>query len=586
MTRGLRIGGDGFGLPLDVLSDVTAIVGRRGRGKTTTAVVMVEEAHAAGRRFCVIDPTGVWHGLRSSRDGKAPGIPCVIFGGKHAMAPLEPTAGKLLAEFVGDPSQPSAVLDVKPWSRGEQVRFLGDFLAALYQKNDAPLLLVLDEADQVAPQRPEKNETVMLGAAQRLVKLGRVSGFGVVLITQRPATLSKTVLNMAGVLVSMGITGPQDQEAVLDWMRYRADAAKAREILGSLPGLPQGRAWIWAPELDILRCVDIRDRRTFDSSATPKPGTRIVPPKAVAEVDLARLSAEIQATIERAKANDPAALRAEVARLTRALAAAKQATPEPERVEVPVFSAEEKARLDGIHGSLDATRSLLGGVRSAVESLVGDVATLIGIARQRMPSAAPRPPRPVSPAPAAAKTTATAAPRAAQNHQSSPHQAPRGVEQRVLNVLAELERVRVPRPQRIQVAFLAGYGNLTSKGFANALGALRSGGLIDYPETGRLALTAAGRARADASDAPRTAAELQARVLSILGGAHERLLRPLLTAYPEAISRADLAAAAGYGNLTSKGFANAIGRLRSLGFIEYPSTGTVRARGILFLEEA
>lgn len=32
-----------FSLPLDAASDVIAILGRRGRGKTTTATVLVEE---------------------------------------------------------------------------------------------------------------------------------------------------------------------------------------------------------------------------------------------------------------------------------------------------------------------------------------------------------------------------------------------------------------------------------------------------------------------------------------------------------------------------------------------------------------
>ena len=34
-----------------------------------------------------------------------------------------------------------------------------------------------------------------------------------------------------------------------------------------------------------------------------------------------------------------------------------------------------------------------------------------------------------------------------------------------------------------------------------------------------------------------------------------------------------------------EGFANAIGRLRSLGFIDYPSSGQVVAMPVLFLEE-
>jgi hypothetical protein len=72
----------------------------------------------------------------------------------------------------------------------------------------------------------------------------------------------------------------------------------------------------------------------------------------------------------------------------------------------------------------------------------------------------------------------------------------------------------------------------------------------------------------------------------MLGGVHARVLQPLLDTYPTPMARTDLAAAAGYTNLASKGFANAIGRLRSLGFIDYPTPGQVVALPVLFLEKA
>lgn len=77
--------------------------------------------------------------------------------------------------------------------------------------------------------------------------------------------------------------------------------------------------------------------------------------------------------------------------------------------------------------------------------------------------------------------------------------------------------------------------------------------------------------------------ELAAAVLELLGGVHGRVLKPLLEAYPHALVRESLAASAGYTNVHSKGFKNAIGRLRSLGFIDYPTPGQVQAQAILFL---
>ena len=60
------------------------------------------------------------------------------------------------------------------------------------------------------------------------------------------------------------------------------------------------------------------------------------------------------------------------------------------------------------------------------------------------------------------------------------------------------------------------------------------------------------------------------------------LLAPIL--YSFQMAREDLAVAAHYGHLNSKGFVNALGRLRALGFIDYPQQGQVAAQPVLFLE--
>ena len=64
-------------------------------------------------------------------------------------------------------------------------------------------------------------------------------------------------------------------------------------------------------------------------------------------------------------------------------------------------------------------------------------------------------------------------------------------------------------------------------------------------------------------------------------GANGRIVRELVNFYPKSLPRENLAERAGYTNTASKGFANAIGRLRSLGFIEYPERGTIRAAKVL-----
>jgi uncharacterized protein len=77
-----------------------AILAKRGAGKTYTSVVMVEEMLKAGLQVVVVDPVGVWWGLRSSADGQYEGLPIVIMGGERGDVPLDVGAGVVLVARV------------------------------------------------------------------------------------------------------------------------------------------------------------------------------------------------------------------------------------------------------------------------------------------------------------------------------------------------------------------------------------------------------------------------------------------------------------------------------------------------------
>jgi DNA helicase HerA-like ATPase len=72
-------------IPDAALASHIAILGKTGSGKTYAAKGVVESILTEGGRVCVIDPTGAWHGLRSSASGKRAGFPVVIFGGGAAV---------------------------------------------------------------------------------------------------------------------------------------------------------------------------------------------------------------------------------------------------------------------------------------------------------------------------------------------------------------------------------------------------------------------------------------------------------------------------------------------------------------------
>ena len=100
------------------------------------------------------------------------------------------------------------------------------FAKALYEANEEPLHLVLDEADLWAPQRPLPDQTGLLGHIEEIVRRGRVRGFIPWLITQRPAVVHKDVLSQADILIAMKLTASQDRDAARS--RVRPTGRKAR----------------------------------------------------------------------------------------------------------------------------------------------------------------------------------------------------------------------------------------------------------------------------------------------------------------------------------------------------------------------
>lgn len=342
----------------EFLTTTQAILAKKRVGKTYTAQVQAEALLEAGEQIVVIDPTDAWWGLRSSADGKAAGYPIVVFGGDHGDAPLEETAGVMLAEaIVAD--RFSAVLSLSKLKPKARARFIADFLEAFYQLNREAMHLFIDEADVAAPQvsrTPEHDRA--LGATDEIVRRGGIKGIGVTLISQRSQLVNKDVLSQIDQLIVLRMNHPKDIRAVTDWLANHVKLDSVKEMIRSLPALPQGVGWVWIPDATIFERIAINPKKTFDSGATPKAGERRIKPKVLAPVDIEQLGEKIAATVERVKANDPTALKAEVARLKRELAAAhaKPAPPTP------------KVDLTGLKNGIDTLEKAIDGLEAQLRA--------------------------------------------------------------------------------------------------------------------------------------------------------------------------------------------------------------------------
>ena len=559
-------------IPPDAVTQKFAFLGISGSGKTYGAGRFVEGLLDASAQVVVVDNVGNWWGLRVPNTGNR-GYAIPILGGPRGDVAIEPTHGKLVAETVVE-SRSSMIVTISEFTQGEVRRFVVDFateLLRLQMKHPSPVMVVWEEVQDIVPQRVFGEDAKMVGAVERLVKRGRNYGIGSTLISQRSAAVNKDVLNQIETLFCFRMNATGDRKAIADWIAAQGDNdAQWKHINAELPGVATGECFLWSPHwLKILRRVRIAEKRTFDASATPKFSKSTKSAVPMTAVDLTKFKASMSDAIEKAKASDPDLLRQRVAELEKQL---KQTPTEP----VPMLDAADWKRLDKIAdrlhedvAALDKQRDRLAQAQQAVVTELGNLRTLIARAQAKGKPASP--PR----APTRARSTAKPASDADAADLTGP-------EQRVLESLAWFASIGIHDPVAEAVAFLADYSP-TSSSFSNTRGSLRGKGLIELPEAGKIALTTAGQAIAPVIQAPLNSAELHQHVLARLPGPERKLLVPILAAYPDRVNAADVADVAGY-SLTSSSFSNARGRLRTLGLIEIPAPGVLRAASFLFLE--
>lgn len=583
-------------LPIEALTQTFGLIGKRGAGKTYAALRLAESMLEAHGQIVFIDPIGKAWSLRLAADGKGPGFEIPVFGGHHGDLPLEAGAGARLADLVVDKGL-SCVLDVSLMRKGDRKAFVTAFAEQLWHRKKqerapSPLHLFLEESQVFVPQRAAKGEERMLGAFEDLVRLGRNYGIGATLVSQRPQSVNKEVLNQTECLLTLQLVGPQERKAVREWIREQDP--ERLEAVDELPGLEVGQCFLWSPGwLRVFRKVRITRRTTFDASATPtaaRARRKAAAPRKLGDDELEQLRASMAEVVERAEAEDPKALRKRIAELERALRAARAAAPSAEDL--------ERARTEGAREASGAwadtlvvrqttAANKLSDVQCALQELseilhrpiepdprCTEIVDLFSTGRKERREALGAPP--------ARAREPRAAPTSAVAKGEAPAEVLTGPEQRILDALAWLEAVGVTPAQETAAAFLAGY-RPGGGAWCNPRGRLRQRALIDYVGTSStLALTDEGRALAHWPDTPGTSADLQRMVLERLPGPERRLLEPLSDAYPSALSNEDLAASAGYA-AGGGAYANPRGRLRSFGLVEYPETGMVRASGVLFV---
>ncbi len=536
-------------LPLDAMMKKHVFIGQSGTGKTNAGVVLVEELDKTGGQFVVIDGMGGWWGLRTSRDGTSEGIDVFILGGEHGDMPLEPSAGGLVADFIVK-SGHSFILDLSLMRKGQSTLFMLQFCERLFEAkatNKTPLHLMIDEADQYAPQETREGGNLprLVGAVEDLVRRGRQRGIATSMNTQRPAVLNKSCISQADVLHVFRLVSPQDTKALDDWVRARATPEQKELFTRDLPRLPVGDCFVWSPAwLDIFKRIHVRERETFDSSATPEVGVKAPKITARAKVDIDGLKAEIAASIEVAKAEDPTLLRARIQELESKLSAKPAEVTSTKEVSVlgKETAAELHALIDDFSPLVEDMRGLVEVVRSSLARVEVHGAVPAGERTARSPAVSPAPPvaraeKGVAPPPRQLEAPASELPKC---------------ERAVLSVLA----THGTRSKE-QLALQTGY---TVGSLKNALAGLRASKFISGGGEAMSITDAGSKALGAIEQLPQGRALLEYWLANV-DKCERAIIGAAVDAYPGSLTKEDLAASTKY---TVGSLKNALARLRSL----------------------
>lgn len=526
-------------VPLKALLNHIAIIGKTGSGKTWAARGIVEGILDDDGRACIIDPTGVWWGLKSNASGERAGYPVVIFGGTHSDFPLGAQHGDALAEIVGT-SSTSSIIDTSQMKTSERSRFFTDFADGLVRKNKGPLHLVIDEAHLFAPQGRvnDPQSGAMLHAANNLVSLGRARGLRIMLITQRPAKLHKDSLTQVETLIAMRLMAPQDRHAVEEWIEDNADSDGAKTVISSLAGLQTGEGWIWAPTVDLLTKVKFPKISTFDTGQAPDGKSGRAAP-VLAPIDHKAIAERLKTVAAETMANDPAALRKRIIELEKQLRGMKTPASAPPDSKA-LLAAEARGERKGWQEACAAVQTAL---------------------KQAQGHRKAEPP----PAPATAPQ-----PRKHVSNGSGEIHLPPGERATLAAVIQYQGGLK-----REQLSILTGYKRSSRDAYIQRL---REKGFIEV--TGELVkVTLEGMAALPDAEPLPTGQALQDFWMHKLPAGEAKILGLLMQRYPDAVPRDELDEPSGFARSSRDAY---LQRLRARELIEEPTRGTVKASETLF----
>jgi len=572
-------GNNAIEFDLPTLRDTRLLIqSNSGGGKSWAIRRLLEQSHKKIQHL-VLDPEGEFSTLREKYD--------YVIVGKDGDTPAHPSIAKVLAQKLLE-LQVSAICDLYELKARERIQFVKIFLESLINAPKRlwhPVLVVIDEAQVFCPQASKK-EVESASAVIDLATRGRKRGLCSVFATQRLSKLHKDACAELGNKLIGRTSLDIDQARAADEIGLRT-----KEERRQLRELKPGQFYAYGPALrngtgKVVNGV-IQLKVGSVVSKHPKVGAKYAgPPPAPSNKVKTILSdlADLPEVAEK-EVKDIMALRKENADLKRQLRKSSAAIS---------TQAEQdyKSEINCLKKSLINRNKMINAIGSAFSNMMNNLECIVSkfesftggaekvntllkeIKTDECKTVVREKPQPVK---------RTLFPidqnQGIENIGNDEITRPQSV---IINSIAAFESVGLDKVHKSAVAAFSGVSP-KSGGYFNNLGRLRSLGYIDYPSSSYVSLTDTGRKHAVPQNEINSIFDLHNAWLNVISTPQANILAALIELYPEDISKNDLAVRIGVSE-RSGGYFNNLGRLRTLGVIDYPAPGRVVATDLLFPE--
>jgi hypothetical protein len=603
--------GKNIGFDTDLLLATRLLItADSGGGKSWLARVLFEQAFGK-LQIIIIDPEGEFASLRE----KYP----FVLAGKGGDTPVDLRSAGMLAHRLLK-LRVSAICDLYEMKSDQRHIWVRDFFNALIEAPKdlrVPLLLGVDEFHIFAPEKGQ-GESEAKQASIDIATRGRKRGICLAGITQRLAMLDKNVTSQ----LQNRLVGPTFEEV---------NIKTAVRLLGIVPGKEErefhsqiqllepgnffalGRAISRERILIKVREVETAHPKAFEKHTAPVPPT----PEKIKGLlpQLADLPQEAEQ-----KARTEAEFKREIRELKQQLKAAEKHAPKPIASAAPARSSDpaQKQIIRQLRAALEAALKIIAKVQvigfenaglkpeDVAKAFEAASAEIVKVAQAKLGARAGefgRLQREAASAiekmslllqdehievevavtrnePFTVGSRSAPKPRRDATHLANGNGDLSGPEQKILKAMGELLSIGKDLAPVAMVAAWSGYSP-QGGAFGNPRGALRSKGLIDYPEPGRMTLTESGRNMVGPQEPP-DQDEIWRRIASFCTGPEVKILRALVNnAGADEMPKEQLAEKAGYSPVGGA-FGNPIGSLRTKGLLDYPRQGVVKAADWLF----